>query len=84
MFKLELPDARFFLGGQIWVDIHNGNVEKDCARLLRFLLFSFADLKKWEFNFRVAFPALVLDPPPTLVHLKPASDWFSVEEVWKS
>lgn len=68
---------------QIWDDIRNGNVEKDCALLSRFLLLSFADLKTWRFYYSVAFPALVLDPPATLVNLKPASEWFSLEEVCK-
>ncbi|XP_021854907.1 ubiquitin-like modifier-activating enzyme atg7 isoform X1 [Spinacia oleracea] len=66
--------------GKIWDDIRNGNVEKDCALLSRFLLLSFADLKTWRFYYSVAFPALVLDPPATLVNLKPASEWFSLEE----
>ncbi|KAK9706772.1 hypothetical protein RND81_07G150700 [Saponaria officinalis] len=65
---------------KIWADIHNGNIETDCARLLRFVVISFADLKKWEFYYRVAFPTLVLHPPATLVDLKPASEWFTVEE----
>ncbi|KAH9606550.1 hypothetical protein KSS87_009129 [Heliosperma pusillum] len=65
---------------KIWIDIHNGNIEKDCSRLLRFLLISFADLKKWEFYYRVAFPAIMLNPPATLVDLKPASQWLSLEE----
>lgn len=65
---------------KIWDDIRNGKVEKDCALLSRFLVISFADLKKWSFYYSVAFPALVLDPPATLVDLKPASEWFSLEE----
>ncbi|XP_021766091.1 ubiquitin-like modifier-activating enzyme atg7 [Chenopodium quinoa] len=65
---------------KIWDDIRNGKVEEDCALLSRFLLISFADLKKWRFYYSVAFPALVLDPPATFVDLNPASEWFSVEE----
>ncbi|XP_057947930.1 ubiquitin-like modifier-activating enzyme atg7 [Malania oleifera] len=65
---------------KIWEDIHTGKAVEDCATLSRFLLISFADLKKWSFHYWCAFPALVLDPPATLIDLKPASKWFSLEE----
>ncbi|GAV57384.1 ThiF domain-containing protein [Cephalotus follicularis] len=65
---------------KIWEDIHTGKAVEDSALLLRFLLISFADLKKWSFHYWFAFPALILDPPATLVDLKPASQWFSPEE----
>lgn len=70
-----------FIANQIWDDIHSGKVEEDSALLLRFLIISFADLKKWSFHYWLAFPALVLDPPATLVDLKPASQCFSPEQV---
>jgi len=54
---------------------------EDCSVLSRFLIISFADLKKWTFNYWFAFPALMLDPPATVVNLKPASQWFSAAEV---
>ncbi|XP_022039217.1 ubiquitin-like modifier-activating enzyme atg7 isoform X1 [Helianthus annuus] len=68
-------------GKKIWDDIRSGKVEEDSSVLLRFLIISFADLKRFHFNYSVAFPALALDPPATLVDLKPASEWFTAEEV---
>ncbi|CAK9152601.1 unnamed protein product [Ilex paraguariensis] len=65
---------------KIWEDIHSGKAEEDSAVLSRFLVLSFADLKKWSFHYWFAFPALVLDPPATLVDIRPASQWFSSEE----
>uniref|UniRef100_A0A1J3GFV1 Ubiquitin-like modifier-activating enzyme ATG7 n=1 Tax=Noccaea caerulescens TaxID=107243 RepID=A0A1J3GFV1_NOCCA len=65
---------------KIWEDIQSGKALEDCALLSRFLVISFADLKKWNFRYWFAFPALVLDPPASLIELKPASEYFSVEE----
>ncbi|RDX68141.1 Ubiquitin-like modifier-activating enzyme atg7 [Mucuna pruriens] len=65
---------------KIWDDILTGKAVEDCSVLSRFLVISFADLKKWTFNYWFAFPALMLDPPATVVNLKPASQWFSVAE----
>ncbi|MBA0635942.1 hypothetical protein Godav_029798 [Gossypium davidsonii] len=65
---------------KIWEDIHSGKAVEDCAVLSRVLLISFADLKKWNFHYWFAFPALALDPPATLVDLRPASQWFTLEE----
>ncbi|CAH2046260.1 unnamed protein product, partial [Thlaspi arvense] len=65
---------------KIWEDIQSGKAVEDCALLSRFLVISFADLKKWSFRYWFAFPALVLDPPASLIELKPASEYFSVEE----
>ncbi|KAJ4975702.1 hypothetical protein NE237_000808 [Protea cynaroides] len=65
---------------KIWEDIHSGKAEEDPAVLSRFLLISFADLKKWSFHYWFAFPALVLEPPATLTDLRPAAQCFSPEE----
>nr|APT43518.1 autophagy protein ATG7 [Nicotiana benthamiana] len=65
---------------KIWDDIYSGKVEEDSSVLLRFLVISFADLKKWSFHYWFAFPGLVLDPPATLVNLRPASQCFNSEE----
>ncbi|XP_073037396.1 ubiquitin-like modifier-activating enzyme atg7 [Primulina eburnea] len=65
---------------KIWEDIHSGKAKEDMRLLLRFFVISFADLKKWTFHYWFAFPALILDPPATVVDLKPSSQWFSSEE----
>ncbi|GLJ48709.1 hypothetical protein SUGI_1027260 [Cryptomeria japonica] len=65
---------------KIWEDIHSGRAEEDSSLLCRFLLISFVDLKKWNFYYWFAFPALVLDPPATFSKLQRASDFFSFEE----
>ena len=70
-----------FVKCQILEDIISGKVQEDCSLLSRFLVISFADLKKWSFYYWFAFPALVLDPPATVVNLKPATQWFSKNEV---
>ncbi|XP_061353295.1 ubiquitin-like modifier-activating enzyme atg7 isoform X1 [Gastrolobium bilobum] len=73
--KLLKEEAR-----KIWDDILTGKAVEDCSVLSRFLLISFADLKKWSFLYWFAFPALMLDPPATVVNLRPASQWLSVAE----
>ncbi|KAI0492995.1 hypothetical protein KFK09_027271 [Dendrobium nobile] len=65
---------------KIFDDIISGKADEDCAVLSRFLLISFADLKKWTFRHWFAFPALSLEPPATLVNIQPASKAFSSEE----
>uniref|UniRef100_A0A2P2LII0 Ubiquitin-like modifier-activating enzyme ATG7 n=1 Tax=Rhizophora mucronata TaxID=61149 RepID=A0A2P2LII0_RHIMU len=65
---------------KIWEDVQTGKAVDDSAILSRFLLISYADLKKWSFHYWFAFPALVLDPPAKLVELKPASQLFTLEE----
>ncbi|XP_023641371.1 ubiquitin-like modifier-activating enzyme atg7 isoform X2 [Capsella rubella] len=65
---------------KIWDDIQSGKALEDPAVLSRFLVISFADLKNWIFRYWVAFPGLVLDPPASLVELKPASEYFSSKE----
>lgn len=65
---------------KIFDDIMSGKADEDCAVLSRFLLISYADLKKWTFYHWFAFPALSLEPPATLVNIQSASKVFSLEE----
>ncbi|KAK7258209.1 hypothetical protein RIF29_32733 [Crotalaria pallida] len=68
------------VAGKIWDDILTGKAVEDCSVLSRFLLISFADLKRWSFHYWFSFPALMLDPPATVVNLRPASQWLSTAE----
>ncbi|KAJ3670895.1 hypothetical protein LUZ60_008321 [Juncus effusus] len=65
---------------KILEDILSGKVEEDPSLLLRFIIISFADLKKWGFYYWCAFPALVLDPPAKLLKIKPALFALSSKE----
>ncbi|KAF9907923.1 Autophagy protein 7 [Lobosporangium transversale] len=47
---------------QIWEDITSGKAVLDPSLLNKFLLLTFADLKKFKFFYWFAFPALVADP----------------------
>ncbi|KIX98454.1 uncharacterized protein Z520_05755 [Fonsecaea multimorphosa CBS 102226] len=47
----------------IWDAINDGTVYSCPSLLASFLVLSFADLKKYKFNYWFAFPALVMDPP---------------------
>ena len=44
-------------------------------------MISFADLKKWTFTYRFAFPGLVMSPQATAAACQPASDVFNSDEV---
>ncbi|CAH9100522.1 unnamed protein product [Cuscuta epithymum] len=65
---------------KIWDDIHSGKVEENSALLLRFIIISFADLKKFHFHYWLAYPALIIDPPATFVDLRQASHCFTPEQ----
>ncbi|TPX68561.1 hypothetical protein SpCBS45565_g03085 [Spizellomyces sp. 'palustris'] len=51
---------------QIWSDIVSGRAVADPSVLCRFLVLTFADLKKYRFHYWFGFPAL-LPPEPILV-----------------
>ncbi|KIW59704.1 E1-like protein-activating enzyme Gsa7p/Apg7p [Exophiala xenobiotica] len=52
-------------GKTIWDAINDGTIYSCPSLLASFLVLSFADLKKYKFNYWFAFPALVMDPPWT-------------------
>ncbi|KAK1294119.1 Ubiquitin-like modifier-activating enzyme atg7 [Acorus calamus] len=65
---------------KIWDDICSGRAIEEGTLLLRFFVISFADLKKSTFSYWFAFPALFLNPPATLVDIRPASQFFNLDE----
>ena len=69
------------MGLQIWDDITSGRAEEDSSLLSRFLVVSYADLKKWTFTYRFAFPGLRMSPQATAASCQAACDFFSNEEV---
>ncbi|KAF5742336.1 hypothetical protein HS088_TW09G00380 [Tripterygium wilfordii] len=78
--SLDKPSLLKAEAKKILEDINTGKAVEDSAALSRFIVISFADLKKWSFHYWFAFPALVLDPAATVVNLMPASQWFCSEE----
>ena len=50
-------------GKTIWDAINDGTIYSCPSLLASLLVLSFADLKKYKFNYWFAFPALVMDPP---------------------
>jgi ubiquitin-like modifier-activating enzyme ATG7 len=54
-------------GKTIWDAINDGTIYSCPSLLASFLVLSFADLKKYKFNYWFAFPALVMDSPWTPV-----------------
>lgn len=79
-YALDKPSLLKAEAKKIWEDIHSGRAEEDSTLLSRFLIISFADLKKWSFRYWFAFPALVINPPAIITYLKPASQLLSQEE----
>lgn len=66
---------------QIWDEITSGRAEAYSSLLSRFFIISFADLKKWTFMYRFAFPGLVMSPQATADACQLASDVFNSDEV---
>ncbi|KAL4252716.1 Ubiquitin-like modifier-activating enzyme ATG7 [Abortiporus biennis] len=60
------------LSQEIWESISSGSTTK----LSKFLLITFADLKKYKYYYWFAFPAFVAKPPWEIV-----GDWESAEDV---
>ncbi|CAG8519675.1 3466_t:CDS:10 [Gigaspora rosea] len=63
---------------QIWKDIISGAAIKDPYLLTRFILVTFADLKKYKYHYWFGFPALLTEPPWAIVN----NDIKDIDEVW--
>ncbi|KAL2642114.1 hypothetical protein R1flu_009701 [Riccia fluitans] len=77
---LDTPSLLKSTTQQIWEDIQSGRAEETSNLLNRFLLISFADLKKWSFSYWFAFPAIVITPPVTKSSCRPVSEIFDEKE----
>ncbi|GJJ75972.1 ubiquitin-like modifier-activating enzyme ATG7 [Entomortierella parvispora] len=66
---------------QIWQDITSGAALQDPALLNKFLLLTFADLKKFKFFYWFAFPALLSEPSWTTDTMRDIGDVWSPELV---
>ncbi|KAF8936561.1 Autophagy protein 7 [Dissophora ornata] len=66
---------------QIWDDITSGRAALDPSLLNRFLLLTFADLKKFKFYYWFAFPALQADPAWTADTMQEITLAFSPVQV---
>ena len=51
------------LGDQVWADIQSGAALRDPAKLARFAVLCFADIKRNAFLYWFAFPAITSTPP---------------------
>ncbi|CAG8597959.1 17823_t:CDS:10 [Racocetra persica] len=65
---------------QIWQDIISGAAVKDPYLLTRFILVTFADLKKYKYYYWFGFPALLTEPPWIIVN----NEVKGIDEVWDS
>jgi ubiquitin-like modifier-activating enzyme ATG7 len=71
----------FFVDQQIWEDIKSGRTIEEPSLLSRFLLVTFADLKKYAFYYWFGFPALFHDDPFLSTPPRPVTTLLSPEEV---
>ncbi|KAJ3101700.1 Autophagy protein 7 [Phlyctochytrium planicorne] len=76
---IDKTEALASVGKQIWADIVSGAALQNPSLLTRYLLITFADLKKYKFYFWFAFPAFSL---PELVSLSQGEQVKLLKDVW--
>jgi len=68
------------IGQGVWDDIVSGRAVKQPWLLARFLVLTFADLKKYKYKYWFAFPALVPANPFNVSKTSPIGDSFTAEQ----
>lgn len=68
-------------GKKVWDSIISGAAIRDPCLLNNFLLLSYSDLKKYNFYYWFAFPALLPDEPATVATISPAGKSFTSDEL---
>ncbi|XP_065059146.1 ubiquitin-like modifier-activating enzyme ATG7 isoform X2 [Rhopilema esculentum] len=69
------------VSNQIWQSIQSGEAIKNPSLIGRFLLLTFADLKKYHYYYWFAFPALIIEQNATAKKPVKVSDKFSTEQI---
>lgn len=65
----------------IWSDIITGNAVKDPSLLNRFILITYANLKKYTFNYLCGFPVLVPTFPFKAISVNNIAEIFNQEQI---
>nr|CAG8504393.1 2187_t:CDS:10 [Entrophospora candida] len=65
---------------QIWKDIISGEAVKNPYLLTRFLVITYADLKKYKYHYWFGFPALLTEPPWVISNNGKVD---SIDQVWE-
>eukprot|EP00039_Didymoeca_costata_P001914 m.56210 g.56210 ORF g.56210 m.56210 type:complete len:686 (-) comp11025_c0_seq2:1628-3685(-) len=78
---LDIPTLAKEAALQIWQDIKSGEALKNPSLLNRFVLFTFANLKKFQYRYWFGFPAARVGGDPVASLPQSITDIFSKEEL---
>ncbi|KAJ3182712.1 Autophagy protein 7 [Geranomyces variabilis] len=79
--QLDKTNALKEVAERIWADMNSGAAISNPSLLTRFLLVTFADLKKYRFYYWFAFPALLPEEPIRLSRAVPMADVYSGAQI---